>query len=165
MAEDRYHLLNPPQVAVTLRSLPRRYREALTLLPARPEAVHERVDGHTVHDLLVDTACSLAMLDRALEQTLVHGTPPVLLAAVVDRDLRHWTPDPHTGPSQLVDAIADTAIAFADRIDGERTKAWSRPATVVGGGTVLAVDIAREAARVAAENLRAIERLAPRLAR
>jgi hypothetical protein len=165
MTDDRYTLLNPPQVAATLRSLPRRYRDALAQVPMRPEAVHERVDGHTVHDLLVDTACSLAMLDRALEQTLVHETPPVLVAAVVDRELRHWAPDPHSGPTELVEAITDAATACADRIDGERTKAWSRPASVVGGGTVLAIDLARDAARVGAENLRTIERIAPKLLR
>jgi hypothetical protein len=165
MAGDRYTLLNPPQLATTLRSFPRRYREALAQVPSRPEAVHERVDGHSVVELLLDTACSLAMLDRALEQTLVHDTPPVLVAAITDRDLRHWTPDPHAGPSELVEAIADTAVACADRVDRERTKAWSRPAQVVGGGTVLAIDIAREAVRVGAGNLRALEQLASRLPR
>jgi hypothetical protein len=165
MSGDRYTLLNPPQLSTTLRSFPRRYREALASVPLRPEAVHERVDGHTVFELLLDTACSLAMLDRALEQTLVHDTPPVLLAAITDRDLRHWTPDPHAGPTELVEAIADSAVGCADRVDRERTRAWSRQATVVGGGAVLAIDIAREAVRVGAENLRALERLAPRLPR
>ncbi len=165
MVDDRYALLHPPQISTTLRSLPRRYREALTLVPRRSEAIHERIDGHTVLDLLVDTACTLGLLDRALEQTLVRPAAPTLVAAITDPELRLWTADPLTGPEQLVETIAETAEATAARVYATPTKAWSRPAIVVGGGTVHAIDIAREAARVGVENLRRIERIAPRLRR
>jgi hypothetical protein len=163
MTDDRYDLLNPPHLVTTLRSFPRRYRGALAAVPPTPEAIIERVDGHRVIDLLTDTVCTLALLDRALELTLVQDVPTVI-TAVADAAARIWPDDPASEIDQLLDELTGSATSLAARIDAASTNDWSRTAVVAGHGReIRAIAIARDAARTGAENLRILERIVPAL--
>jgi len=165
VTDDRYDQLNPPHLVTTMRSFPRRYRAALAAAPPTPEALVALVDGHRVLARLTDTVRTLALLDRALEQTLVHDTPTVV-AGVADAAARRWPAASATDVDVLLDELTVTATALAARIDTAPSKDWSRTATVADRGrSIRAIDIAREAARTGAENLRIIERIVPKLAR
>ena len=61
------------------------------------------------------------------------------------------------GPIHL-DHLATEAVALADRADALPGTDWSRPARVVGGAEVTALDLLHEAVRAGADNLRAAER-------
>lgn len=163
MPTDRYDSLHPPQLVATFRSFPRRYRAAVAPVRHDADLLGRRVDGERVVDLVADTVRSLALIDRALEVTLVQSAP-VLVAAVVDATERHW---PECAPDDLgplLEELAEVATALADRAEAAPLEAWSRTAAVAGGrGSRTAVDLAREGARTGAENLRHLERLVERI--
>jgi len=152
-----YDSLQPPQIAVTIRSLPRRYRSALAELEAAD--VDLGAAGRTGESPLVivdDATRSLMVIDRGLEQVLLHDQPMVM-AAVMDPAARQWE-QPAGDRATILDALGDIATELADRIDEAPTDAWSRPAEVAAHGSVDALAIAREAARTGVERLRDLER-------
>lgn len=159
---DRYDSLQPVHLIATMRSLPRRYRAAVTghpeLSPVEVGAlVTPEPDGRRVVDLIGDTVRTLALVERSLE--LVVLGDHVVPAAAVDSSERHWPTDCDTLGVEL-DALDDVATALADRIESVGDRDWERTGRLTGGGTVTAIELAREAARTGAEHLRAIERLA-----
>jgi hypothetical protein len=155
VTDDRYAQLKPPNLVTALRSFPRRYREALALAPPEPESLVKPVDGHTVLALVADTAHSLELLDHAVEQTLVHDVP-ALASTVLDAAGSTST------SSLLLEQLSAHATTLADRLDHAPTAAWSRTANV-DGQTVRVVDLARDAVRTSAENLRLLERVVQQL--
>ena len=157
MADDRYDQLKPPHLVSALRSFPRRYREALATVPPDPELLAKPVDGHTALALVADTSSTLELIDRALERTLVHDDPE-LTATVVDASARTWPAREPSAIRTLLDELTTHATALADRLDRAPTAGWSRAAHV-DGRRVRAVDLAREAVRTGAENLRLLERI------
>lgn len=157
---EPYDSLQPPQIATTLRSLPRRYASALAQLEAAEIALGAAGrTGESPLAIVDDAGRSLVVVDRGLEQTLLHDSP-MLMAAVIDPGARQWEV-PAGDRSTVLEALQDTADELADRIDGAPTDAWDRPADIAGGGTVTALDIAREAARTGVERLRDLERFEP----
>ncbi len=161
MTDDRYEQLNPPHLVAALRSFPRRYREALATVPPEPEALVRPIDGHTVLALIADTAHTLELLDHALERTLVHDEPE-LAAEVVDASTRRWPASKPSEATLFLEQLSARATVFADRIDRAPAGDWSRTAQV-DGHAVRAIDLARDAVRTGAENLRLIERMIPML--
>ena len=133
-----------------LRSYPRRFRELLT-----------SVDEQDLPALAVDhtdhVARSLALLGEALRQVLIHDQP-TLLPAVIDDRAREWV---HAGSTSVDDVLAFVdmeANALADTVKDVPSNAWTRSGTVAGGGgSISALDIAREAVRTGAEQLRTAE--------
>ena len=164
VTDDQYERLQPPHLVTTVRSFPRRYREALTAWSSRPVSARTLDDEANVLALLNDTLHTLALLDHALEQCLVRDTP------VVDERVLHGAarPWPISIESDAADAskrllvdLTTTTSTLALRIDNAPSKSWSGEATVANTSpdrTIRAIDIAREAARTGAENLRAIDR-------
>ncbi len=161
MTDDRYDQLKPPNLVTALRSFPRRYREALAMVPPDPDLLVKPVDGHTVLALVADTAHSLELIDHAVDQTLVHDRPAVD-ASVVDAAARHRPPSGSPAAATLLDGLAAHATALADRLDRAPTAGWSRTADAAGR-TVSVSDLAREAVRTGAENLRLLERVVQHL--
>lgn len=155
-----YDSLQPPQIATTLRSLLRRYTSALAHLEAAEVALGAAGrSGESPLAIVDDAARSLMVVDRGLEQALLHDRP-MLMAAVMDPGARQWEV-PAGDRSTVLDALGDTADELADRVDQAPTEAWDRQADVAGGSTVTALDIAREAARTGVERLRDLERFEP----
>ena len=161
MTDDRYAQLKPPNLVTALRSFPRRYREALAMAPPEPKSLVQPVDGHTMLALVADTSHSLELLDHAVEQTLVHDEP-ALAPTVIDASARRSPAGKTSTSSLLLEQLSAHAPALADRLDHAPTGAWSRTANVEGR-TVRVVDLAREAVRTSAENLRLLERIIPKL--
>ena len=160
MADDAFSELKPAQVAQTLRSLPRRVREALAqrIDHAAESFVHiVGSGGESVLDLLSDGASAVAVIDRALEQTLISSSPMVP-AAVADPAARHFDRAPLSF-HDVLELFDDTVGTLADRIDAVAPSDWLRSANLTGGGSVTADDIAVEGARTGVTMLRAVAAL------
>jgi hypothetical protein len=163
MADDRYTKLAPANIAMTLRSFPRRYREVLNADPSVDidEIAHIAADGgRSILDVLTDTTRSLTLLDRALERTLV-SAEPTLHRGVVDAHEREWPVDTADSVAGELAQLDEAASTLASRIDHVAAADWLRKARVTGGDEVTAQQIAQEAARTGAENLRVLERIVP----
>jgi hypothetical protein len=161
VTDDRYDQLKPPNLITALRSFPRRYREALATVPPDPDLLVKPVDGHTVLALLADTAHSIALIDHAVEQTLVHDRPAVD-ASVVGASARRAPAGSSPAVATLLDELTAHTTALADRLDRAPTAGWSRTADA-DGHTVRVSDLARTAVRTGAENLRLLERVVQHL--
>ncbi len=111
--------------------------------------------GLSAAELIGDTTRSLALLERALEQTLVTDRP-TLHPATMRRTERDFTLGA-TDTDQQLGELDDVASRFADRVDAVRAEDWSRTAGLAGGGDVTALDLAREAVSTGADNLRALQ--------
>ena len=167
MIDDRYAKLAPANVAATLRSFPRRYRQVLYADPDVDIDEIATIDadgGRSIFDLLVDTTRSLTMLDRALERTVI-SDQPTLHRAVVDAREREWPAGASVSVAAELELLDDAARTFASHIDHIATADWLRKATVTGGGELTAQQVAQEAARTGVENLRVLERIVPERAR
>lgn len=157
MAKDRYQQLKPPQITAAVASFARRYRESLApwLTPADAADDQDPLPAHTL-ERVNDTVRTLALCDRAVEMTLTHHNATVP-AAVIDADLRDW---PAAGPddlTSLVEELDDLCHTLAQRLGSASADDWGRTATIAGSGTtVRTTEIAQEAVRTAAENLRHI---------
>jgi hypothetical protein len=157
--------LAPSDAVTALRSYPRRYRAVLRPLaddgPAEEQAdeLAHRIGpaGRSCIEVLSDTTRTFVVLGEALHQITINPTP-VVHRAVIDRSERQWDTPP---PDELDDAItlfADEADALAIAVANVPTDAWTRTGAVTGGGTVKAIDVAREAVRVGRLGLDEIER-------
>lgn len=166
MPADRYTALAPANVAATLRSLPRRFREALysdTELDVDEAATLPLSGGVSLLDVLRDTNDALASLQRSLERTVlsdrpelpadVLSAPPAVSGTTATGDERRSSV--HTE----LERLAGTTDSFAGRIDAVPSGDWLRVGAVHGDGEVTALQVAQQAARVGAENLRAVERM------
>lgn len=172
--------MHPPDAAVALRSFARRYEEATRAAagdlveddhvaeedegddgddggPDDEVGVDElagRISsrGRSVLDVVVDTARSLGVLDRALQQAL-YAEAPVIHADVLDGARRSFD-QPHSGAfATEVELLAREASEMAARIDRTDPERWLRPVAVTGGGTTTPLDIVREAVRTARDHL------------
>jgi hypothetical protein len=157
---SRLPSLSPSDGVVTLRSLPRRFREAFDGRERRARAEVVGPDGVSPLDLLVDTVGSLSVLERALDQILT-SDDAVLHAGVLEPRQREF--DAAGGSHSVDDALADLAAVappFADKVDAVAADDWTRTGTLAGEGTpVTALEVLQEAVATATENLRAAERL------
>jgi hypothetical protein len=161
MTEIDLSRLAPSDAATALRSYPRRYRALLQPIKNDDDVdeLAHRVgpDGVSALQLLSDVTRTLVVLGEALHQITINPTP-VVHAAVVDAAQRDWETPP---PELLDDALAmfaDEATTMADAIDRVPSDGWTRTGSVAGGGTVGAIDVAREAVRVGRSALADIER-------
>lgn len=112
--------------------------------------------GHSAADLLGDTNRTLALLERALDQTLTADCPTVPTATMRRAD-RHFAlgADP-TAEAGLAE-MSELAFRFADRVEAVPADDWDRRAALVGGGDVTALDLVQEAVSTAVDNLRELE--------
>lgn len=149
---------SPSDIVVTLRSLPRRFGEALEdggdedteALARRPGP-----DGRSALDHVATTARRLALLGGALEEVL-SGRQPVLPDAVTQ---------PDAGPTETATTEVEGELAvlsreatqLADRIERTPADRWDQVGRVPGGTEMSALDLAREVVRAAITGLRATE--------
>lgn len=149
---DRYDSLTPPVLIASLRSMPRRYAEALEL--AAPKTAHEVF--HLAADHIGALLAQLAVIDDAVHRTSDHEADR--LGAEVDSAIAD------RGRGLPVDRV-ETALAeiervtsaLADRLDGLSAGDWNRSAPTPTA-TYSITELAQGAVRVAAERLRATER-------
>lgn len=153
--------ISPNDAVTALRSYPRRYRSALAPI-ADDESIEElgqRVgpDGESAVGLTAGAVRTWTVLREALRQIQVSDTP-VVHAAVVDPRQRQWEAPVRESVASVLEQLDDEAAAFADAVAAVPGDQWTRTASVAGGGTVTALDVAREAVRVGHDQLGAIER-------
>jgi len=167
--------IQPPDAAVALRSFARRYHEALRSavhdepvsddldesdeLDELDELVHRMgADGRAAIDVVVDTARSLAVLDRAVEQALVDHTA-VINADVLDAPARRFDA-PRSGElATEMTLLAHEAEGLANRIDRADPHLWLRPTALTGGGTTTPLELVGEAVRTARQGLDDLPRI------
>jgi len=149
-------------IAVALRSYPRRFRDVLATasasrgIPADELVGRVGSDGHCGMDLLLDVVNTLTLLDRALDEVLL-ADDPALHPGVLDPSLRDWAPPPGLSLETLLDMLDDQCADLAGAVEGVSMADWSRPAHVADGPALTAITIAQEATRVGAEGLRSFE--------
>lgn len=152
---------SPGDVAVTLRSLPRRFGEAVAPDEDETEADIDALvrvvgpDGASALDHVADTGRTLALLGGAILE-VTSGHEPVLHAAVTDPAARQWELAATDLEGEL-SLLADEALALAERIERTPATQWAATGRVVGGTTRSALELAHEAVRTAITGLRATE--------
>jgi hypothetical protein len=155
--------LAPGDAVAALRSYPRRFRALLTTFDTdeKPDDLVHRAgaDGMSAVDHVDHVARTLALLGRALQDVLQHDEP-ALTPATFDDAARDWQVGAGAQSSDAaLDFLDVEANALADAVERVPAEAWSRRATVAGGGrAVTALDVVREAVRTGAEHLRSAER-------
>jgi hypothetical protein len=150
---------SPSDLAVTFRSLPRRFGEALEPRGDEDSEQLARVvgsDGLSALDHVADTGRLLALIGGALGEVL-SGRQPVLHAAITDPGTRQWEHEATDLEGEL-SLLSEEAIALAGRVERTAPDQWTQVGRVVGGGELTALDLAREAVRAGITGLRATER-------
>jgi hypothetical protein len=151
--------LSGPDAAVAMRSYGRRFRQAILPLDDDPDAeeLAQRIgpDGHSALELVVDTTHTWVLLAQALHQVVVQDGP-VLHPGVLDAHERVWDGPPAVSLHDALTRLEDEAGALAEAIEHIHSPDWSRTATVAGGAAVTALDLAKEAVRTGADNLRLV---------
>lgn len=152
---DRYDSLTPPLVIAALRSMPRRYTEAL-------ESVASMTADEVLATVRGDVATALGgleVIDEAIHTTADHASDPLPSAvdtAIADMPVGPGPDDTHTSSAVAIAAIDAVTTRLADRLDRLSADDWNRVAPSPTTSYAV-IDLARGAVRVAAERLRAIE--------
>jgi hypothetical protein len=149
--------------ATALRSLPRRYRDALHAaslsrgVDADDLANRTSQTGTSAMQQLIDTVSTLTLLEQALSQVL-RSDDPALHPGVLDPATRQWSPPLGLALDTVLEMLDDQCADFADMIDGVHTPDWSRVGHIADADSRLrAIDLIHEAVRVGTGNLRAME--------
>jgi hypothetical protein len=159
VSRDRYANLTPGAVTAALRSFPRRYRAALTSDATRdPGAVGALAtrEGAAVRQVLVDTAKAVELLGSGLDRVLLSKGAPTLPPVASGARVSGVDPE-DASLLDLVDQLEARLDAVADRLEDAPSADLLRFGTTTAGVKLTALDIAREAVRVTAENLRLVE--------
>ncbi len=167
--------LAPADAAVALRSLPRRFREALarsaggstpddrapdeTTEPTS-DAVETRAqqlgpDGTSPLEQVAATTAELTLFHQATTAVLSGSATPVH-PAVVDRASRAWDLPPGMTVDDAMTLLEDEATGFASLVESADAREWAKSGAVAGGGTISAIALVSEAVRSAVERLRSI---------
>ena len=150
---------SPSDVAVTMRSLPRRFGEALAARDDDEDVeALARVmgpDGSSALDHVADTGRMLALIRRALVD-VVSGHQPVLHAAITDPSARTWE-HAATDLEGELSLLTDEATALAEQVERTSAEQWNAVGTIASGTEMTALDLAREAVQVAIAGLKATE--------
>jgi len=149
---------SPSDIVQTMRSLPRRFREALAVRDdedAEQLATRVGSDGRSALDHVAGTGRMLALLNGALAE-VVNGRQPVLHAAITDAGARHWEQAAADLEGEL-GLLVDEADAMAGRVERTSSDQWDEVGRVVGGTELTALDLAKEAVQVAIAGLKATE--------
>lgn len=149
---------SPADIVATMRSLPRRFREALAVDDDEDQEALASVvgpDGRSALDHVAGTGRMLALFGPALDDVL-NGRQPTLHAALTDPSARRWehAASDLDGELSLLDTEAEELAA---RVERTATDRWDQVGTVVGGGELTALDLAKEAVQVAVAGLRSTE--------
>lgn len=153
--------LGAVDLAVTLRSFPRRYREAIDAaarargVPAEEVVGQPGPDGTTGTEFLLDAVNTLTLVEQALTQVL-RTEDPALHPGVLDPTHRQWAPPSGLSFATLLEMLDDQCDDLADVIEAVPSADWSRTGHLADGPALVAIDLAREAARVGLANLGAL---------
>ena len=163
----------PADAAVALRSLPRRFREAIALStphdgPAsdddRPTPSTNAVEAHAQQlgpdgtsplEQVVAATAELSLLHRATTSLLAGSSTP-LHPAVVDRTARVWDVPPGLTLDDALTQLEQEATSYAHLLETADATAWAKGGAVAGGQSVTALGIVSDAVQSAVDRLRSI---------
>jgi len=154
--------LTAPDAAAALRSFPRRYKgiihEAALARTVSPDELVARqgADGSTALEHILDAVSSLTLVERALVQVL-RTDDPALHPGVIDPTHRDWNPPMGTSLETLLEMLTDQCEDLGTLVADTPSTEWRRPGHIADGARLTALDLAHEAVRVGATNLRATE--------
>lgn len=152
--------VSPNDAVVAMRTWPRRYRAAFAAVPdgeGAELALRLGPEGVSALDLAISSVRTWVLLEKALSDIRL-SDQPTLHPAVGDPAARQWESTITESLDSVLDQIDDASASLVAAIEAMPAKDWVRTATLAGGGTIDALAVAREAVRVGAENLAAIER-------
>jgi hypothetical protein len=151
--------MQPPDVVVAVRSLPRRWRGAFAragddeeteaLLRRRPAG-----GGPSALESACRVAAVLELLQRHVRRAAVSDQPDLSPADVPDGEVEACAA---RSPEAVLDQLSSAAEALATALDGVPSGAWLRPATLDGQLTDVR-GLARAAAHEGTHHLREAER-------
>ncbi len=150
--------LSPTDVAVTMRSLPRRFNEALEVRSDEDRdelAGQVGPDGRSALDHLADTGRVLSLYAKGLADVL-SGHEPVLHAGLTDATARQWDQAASDLEGEL-GLLGDAAEGMAAEVEHAPSDRWQQVGRVTGGEEITALDLAKQAVRVAIDGLKATE--------
>ena len=161
--------LTPADAAVALRSLPRRFREAVARATesAAPEAtgdagdaVEEQAqrlgpDGTSPLGQVAATTAELSLFHQATTAVLSGSATP-LHPAVTDPLARDWDVPPGLTIDDALTLLEDEAGSYASLVESAEPREWAKTGPVAGGGSVSAITLVSEAVRSAVDRLRSI---------
>ena len=156
---DRYDSLHPPNLIAALRSMPRRWTDALHV-PA-PKNIEDffTVPGPDDVSAAEDTGATLALvsiLETAI-RTTSYNTPEALGSDVVGAMANTGSGPWPTSASAALDSIEALMEGVAERLEKLNTNDWGKTASTPQGSVTL-TDLARGAVRVTADRLARTER-------
>ena len=162
---DRYSKLAPRDLVITMRSLSRRFDEALGPVRSDPERFARRdevIDGVSLTGHIEGLARHLGLLEQEIFKLTAEGEP------LINGDALASTPPPAAvdrsiGLDAAQAALAASADSIGERLDGVSSEQWSFRAPATNGIKVMLADVAQHAARVGAEGLREAQRLIDRI--
>ena len=161
---DRYDKLAPRDLIITMRSLARRFDEALGPVRSDPERFarrHEPVDGASLVDVVAAMGRHLGALESEISK-LAHRSDPVVTASALAAD-----PPPAQGAEDTLDAaqaaVSSSANAIGNLLDSASGEQWTHEAATGDGRKVTLTHVAQHAARVGAEGLRRVQSIADQL--
>lgn len=152
---DRYDQLLPPYVISAVKSMPRRWANALFLqLDGIDDNFGvEGADGLTVAEHTGAFLAQVETIAAAIGRTL-HDSDS-MLEADVESAMANACSGPPAGPDALA-SIEALMEQLGNRLDALSSSDWSRTA-MAPGGPVSIDSLAKGAVRVASERLRAVE--------
>ncbi len=146
---DQYDMLSPRDLAITLRSVPRRFTTVRSRAGAdRLVDVLERIgpSGARLDDLLAGASRGAALVGNAITMALTTNEP-VVAHAVLDPSERVYTDDRSMRFDIAVDTITTEADGAAQRIEHATADDLSRDVAVTGGSTTTPLAIGQQLAR------------------
>ncbi len=157
---DRFDLLSPRDLAITLHSLARRFTAVSD--GAHDPRISDKVDapdasGDSLTSLVADAAKAAGFLANELERALDHEEA-IVPAAAHDPDQREFLDSLGMTIAGAVASIAGDAERAGHRVDHAAPNDLSRSLRVAGGGTTTPDAIAKEMARSCVTLLIAAER-------
>ncbi len=157
---DRFDVLAPRDLIITLRSLERRFGSVKNRAGNhRLSEVVERPgpSGASLDAVIADAARGASLVAIALERSLT-ASEPVVAAAALDPSERVFTDDRGWSIEAAVDTITNDAAASANRVHDASADELSRAVAVTGSGATTPLAIAQQLARELIEALTTSER-------
>ena len=146
---DRFDLLAPRDLAITLHSLHRRFGSIQTRATSpRLVDIVGRLgpSGERLDDQLAQAARGAALAKSALD-TALNAADPVIPNAVLDVSGRVFTDERSWTVETAIASIDDDAAAAAERVEHATADELSREVRMTGSGTTTPLAVAQQLAR------------------
>lgn len=158
---DRYSKLAPRDTVITMRSLSRRYAEAIGPIRSDPDRFDRRdevIAGESLTTHVEGLARHLGLLETEISKLVTEGSP------IINGDALASTPPPAVvdrsiGLDAAQAALGTSTDAIGSLLDGCSSEQWVFRAPATNGIKIRLADVAQHAARIGADGLRSTQKL------